>query len=354
VLKTSTGIKAPDSQSWYDKDTYYQILLVTKSQMGKTFPNINTSVIAKTRGDLGTYRIDETTKNKLGDYPPEYKSVAVPEHTVGSYLPSRGVVLSQGFVNTILQPGQSAQSQEVELNNFYTLYRSQLINRKISQLIAKTWHTYLDARKTGTWDTFVDGRWSEIDNNTLDGLIAREIFLFDKKYSPDYFDPDLADNIYSPKSDKKRFLIVSSSLAWQGITLGLLLAGQAYYRLDVNGKYTNDDTKAIYYHQISQPFLSTGDIVDKYALEVDWNRFEGNTEELEIGLGKSSVAYRAYIPYPPIPSEQNSSSDEIKEWADADDEDGKFPFYNKQENGTFSVDVKYSSPPYPYIPLSCS
>ena len=61
----------------------------------------------------------------------------------------------------------------------------------------------------------------------------------------------------------------------------------------------------------------------------------------------------AVIPYPPIPSEDNLTIDEIKNWADADDVEGDFPFY-LQEDGEYLIGVKYHTAPYPYIPLSCT
>jgi hypothetical protein len=122
------------------------------------------------------------------------------------------------------------------------------------------------------------------------------------------------------------------------------MAGQAYYEVK-----EGDETK---YHQISPPILSTGDIVFRYGIEVDWNNFQGNIQEMQLEPGKYSVASKATVPYPPIPSERNLSIRQIEEWANAQDENGDLPFYIKDQDGNYYLDVKYFTPPSPYIPLS--
>jgi len=188
-----------------------------------------------------------------------------------------------------------------------------------------------------------------VNIDILDGLIAREIFFFDQEFSPDNLEPDNL-NIYYPLNQKlnqdgnpaeDRFLILPSSEGWQGITLSLLMAGQAYCEL-----------KEGEYHQISPPILSTGDIVFRYGLEVDWNNFKGNIQEMQLEPGKYSVSSKATVPYPPIPSERNLSIRQIEEWANAQDENGDLPFYIKDQDGNYYLDVKYFTPPSPYMPLS--
>ncbi|WP_413172615.1 hypothetical protein [Anabaena azotica] len=344
TMLVGSGKDAMRPQQWNDTDTYYQILLVTPPEKRTEGQYIKTTIVAKSREEFQTYLIDATTQEKLQPYYQNQNS-----NNIGSYLPSPGVVLAAGFLDALFSNTTSREQIIREVNNFYESTRTLLHSRKISQLIAKTWHSYLEAKRTGDWDKFVNGDWDEIDAEVLNNLIAREIFFVDQAYPPSDLEPENLD-IYYPlqsktkSSEKARFMILPSSKAWQGIALSLLMAGQAYREIKQD--------KETYYHQISQPILSTGEIVNRYGLEVEWNTFKGEIKELQLSPEKSSIAFQAVIPYPPIPSERNLSLNEIKKWADADDEEGELPFYSK-ENGEFLVDVKYFLSPYPYIPLSC-
>ncbi|MFN6537387.1 MAG: hypothetical protein RM021_013585 [Nostoc sp. EkiNYC01] len=333
---------------WYDDDTYYQILLVSPRQNKTEGQYIETTILAQERGDFKKYVLDEKTQENLKDYIPDWEDTN--NKNIASYLPSPGVVFPKGFLNALF-PDKSSKNNSIETNNFYDPIRTLLHTRKISQLIAKTWHCYLEAKASEVWYDFVNAKWDEIDSDILDGLIAREIFFFDQQSSPNHLIPKNLD-IYYPlhskqSSEKARFLILPSSKGWQGISLSLLMAGQAYYEVKKGGQK--------YYHQISQPILSTGEIVSKYGLEVTWDKFKGDIKELKVDPGKSSVAYEAIIPYPPIPSEINLPFEHITKWSQAQDEGGEFPFYKKNEdNQSYLVGVEYFSPPYPYIPLSCT
>ncbi|BAY76576.1 hypothetical protein NIES25_30280 [Nostoc linckia NIES-25] len=332
---------------WYDDDTYYQILLVAPRQNKSEGQYIETTILTQKRGQFKKYPLDEKTQQNLKNYIPDIEDT---NKTIASYLPSPGVVFPKGFLNALFSD-ESSKNQPIESNNFYDPIRTLLHTRKISQLIAKTWHCYLEAKATDVWYDFARGKWDEIDSDILDGLIAREIFFFDRQSSPDRLLPNNLDIYYPLNSEqfdeKARFLILPSSKAWQGITLSLLMAGQAYYEIKQGEK--------TYYHQISQPILSTGEIVIKYGLEVTWDKFQGDIKELKVDPGKSSIAYEAIIPYPPIPSEINLSPENIAKWSQAQDEGGDFPFYKKnEEDRSYLVGVDYFSPPYPYIPLSCT
>lgn len=340
------------SEQWYQDDTYYQILLVAPRKDENKGQYIETTIVAKTRKEFQDikYLTDHKTQVQLLTYP-QYKSER--PNTIGSYLPFPGALLAKDFLKTLL-PSISESPLPlhayIEDNNFYGTIQTLLQTRKISQLIAKTWFSYLTAKQDNNtvWNKFAQGEWTDIDSDILDGLIAREIFFFDQISSPDNLEPPNL-NIYYPlltktgSSENARFLILPSSRGWQGITLSLLFAGQAYYEVK-----TNENT---YYHQICQPILSTGDIVFRYGLEVDWNRFKGEIKELQLEPRKYSVSTIALVPYPPIPSELNLPLENIKKWAEADDEDGELPFYYKENDG-YLVDVQYFIPPYPYLPLS--
>ncbi|MEH2088180.1 hypothetical protein [Nostoc sp.] len=347
---------------WYKANTVYQILEVRKpGEEKREGKNIVTTIVAKERGDgsentqsenFNKYSLDQQTIDKLQDYPKKGDG-----KSISSYLPSSGVIFSKGFFDA-LSSLQTKKVEQNEITNFYHPIRTLLYSRKISQLISKTWWSYLEAKENKLWDKFIAGEWEDIINykkdinnpnygfDILDGLIAREIFMYGGAEPPDY--PDPGNSFYSPlkdyseKRDQARFLILPSSRSWQGISLSLLLAGQAYYQT-VDKKY----------HQISQPIFSTGEITMLHSLEVDWGKFQGDIKELIINHEKPWVGYHIVIPYPPIPS--GADIEAIKTWAGAEEEPGKskFPFYRKA-NDKYLIDVDYFKPPYPYIPLSCT
>ena len=349
----------PPEQAFFD-NTYYQILYIEPSS--EKNERITTSILAKTRSNksnngqtsnnthpqsFNQFELDEETINNLKNYPRRKEE---PKNQLSSYLPSPGVAFPQSFIDSL-----SKEYQQTELGNFYLPMRTLLHSRKISQLIAKTWWSYLEAKNTESWDNFTTGKWDAIDSDILDGLIAREIFLYGGADSPDNPDPE-DPTIYSPLKPKERpsehleqarFLILPSSRAWQGVSLSLLLAGQAFYK------------RRDKYHQISQPILSTGEITIQYSLEVDWNTFYGDIKEIIISHEKPWVAYQVAIPYPTIPADVEQEN--IRKWAYAKEEyseedpeeERHFPFY-KKENGKYLIDVDYFRSPYPYIPLSSS
>jgi hypothetical protein len=333
-------------QPFFD-NTYYQILYVEPSSQKND--TISTSILAKTRGDVSDkpqtqenhpesfnrFVLDEETVKKLKDYPRQEKE---PEDQLSSYLPSPGVTFPKDFIDSFLK-----KNEQTELGNFYIPMRTLLHSRKLSQLIAKTWWSYLEAKKIGLWDKFTAGEWDVIDSDILDGLIAREIFMFGGGTPPDNIENEEIYLPLKPKetpSEQARFLILPSSKCWQGISLSLLLAGQAYYK------------RGDKYHQISQPILSTGEIVLKYSLEVDWNKFNGDIKEVIISHEKPWVAYHAVLPYPPIPADADRGN--IEKWANAEDDGGNLSFYKKDNDGKYLIDVDYFRSPYPYIPLSCT
>jgi hypothetical protein len=341
----------------FKDNTYYQILYVEPSQ--EKNERITTSILAKTRVNesnngqtsnnthpqsFNQFKLDEETINNLKIYLIGEKE---PQDRLSSYLPSPGVIFPQRLIDSL-----SKEHQQTELGNFYVPMRTLLHSRKLSQLIAKTWWSYLEAKNTDLLDKFEKGKWDAIDSKILDGLIAREIFLYGGADSPDNPDPE-DPSVYSPLKPKERppeqarFLILPSSRAWQGISLSLLLAGQAYYK------------RGDKYHQISQPILSTGEITIQYSLEVDWNRFNGDIKEIIISQEKPWIAYQVAIPYPTIPADADKK--EIRDWAYAKEEyseedpeeERNFSFY-KKEGDEYLIDVDYFRPPYPYIPLTCT
>lgn len=354
-LSTAEPHKQPlYPKQWYKPSTYYQILYVEPSQEynEREAQNLTTTILAKTRGtdsqkeqtnkahpsNFSGFELDRHTIDKLKDYPREGD-----ENKLSSYLPSPGVMFPEGFMDA-LRNDETKKLEQTELGNFYHPMRSLLYSRKISQLIAKTWWCYLQAKENGSWEQFTAGKWDGIDSDILDGLIAREIFLFGGGNPPDYPDPADPDVYHRAKvreeiKEKARFLILPTSQSWQGISLALLLAGQAYYKIGDK------------YHQIAQPILSTGEIISKYCLEVDWGRFNGDIREIIVSQEKPWVAYQVVLPYPPIPADVDR--DHLKNWAEAEDEHGDFPFYRKEADN-YLIDVEYFRSPYSYVPMSCS
>ena len=347
-LKNSTSLL---SQQWYDKDTYYQILLIEPSEQKEKVQNISTTILANKRGSgkeekpelesFDNFQLDDYTINNLKSYPRNGD-----KDKLSAYLPSPGVILIDSFMDQLLAEGEeNNKHQQIELGNFYATIRTLLHSRKISQLIAKSWWSYLQAQKNEgeLWEKFTNGKWDEIDTYTLDGLITREIFLYGGANPPNNIK---SESVYLPlkpreETEEGRFMILPTSRAWQGISLSLLLAGQAYYKIGEK------------YHQISQPILSTGEITSKYSLEVAWNRFDGNIKDLIISQEKPCIAYQVVLPYPSIPPEATPKI--LKEWADAKDDDKPFPFYRKSDDGKkYLMEVDYFNSPYPYIPLTCS
>ncbi|MBD2454699.1 hypothetical protein H6G80_11465 [Nostoc sp. FACHB-87] len=392
-IHIGSGADAMEAGSWYD-NAYYQILLVEPIPDQTRGKFIRTTIVAgqRIRPENTTdgiyfsdYQLDDKTIEKLNDYP---KSPCInkcnindADTNIATYLPSSGVVFPEGFIDTLTRKYLNSgtpfktflHSHSIEISNFYEPIRTLLHTRKTSQLIAKTWYAYLHAKDNNNgelWNSFTEGKWHEFVGDKidiLDGLIAREIFLSDQNTSSDHLEPDNLNIYYPLKSqydtEKTRFLILPNSRAWQGIALGLLLSGQAYYGVDKDGKYTSKLGEIVSYHQVSQPILSTGEIVMKYGLEVSWDTFKGDIIEMSLSPGNNSIAYQAIIPYPPIPSSDNLNIDDIKAWADAEDdpktEDAtSIPFFHKRKGSgnpeEYLVDVRYFSPPFPYIPLSCS
>lgn len=349
----------------FEDNTYYQILYVEPSQEKDLRKEeiVNKSILVRTRADesnngqtsvdihprsFNQFELDEETIKKLENYPRKEQD---PNNQLSSYLPSPGVVFPEKFIESFSEPEPEIKLKQIELGNFYVPMRYLLHSRKISQLIAKTWWSYLEAKKTDSWDKFLAGEWDEINSDVLDGLVAREIFLYGGFDSPDNPNDPVNKEVYSrlkPEDtppEQLRFLILPSSRAWRGISLSLLLAGQAYYKIGDK------------YHQISQPILSTGEITIQYSLEVDWSRFQADIKEIIISNEKPWVAYDVVMPYPPIPSDANQEN--LRKWAyakeeysDEDPEEERhFPFYKKQGD-EYLIDVDYFRPPYPYIPLT--
>lgn len=329
-------------------DVYYQILLVEYSE-----PNppgrqcIKSTVITKTRGKFRNFKTNSFSNTGTNN--------------IGSQLPSPGVSLSTNFLEALFGKEPIVFTDKItQITNFHDTARRLLIARKLSQLISKTWHSYLIAKKKNVlWTKFIEGQWGELISNSsevdgilpvdiLNGLIARDIFLSDYRSAPikiEVDDPSIYHQLYfSLTEPETRFIILPSNRAWQNIALSLLLAGQAYYKFQIE----NQD----YYYQICPPIFSTAEIVVKFGIDISLNQFTGFVTEVIVSPDEYSIHAPLTIPYPPIPSEDNLPFEHIRRWAYAEDEGGEFPFYSQSENKYFPL--RNYTPPFPYIPMSCS
>jgi hypothetical protein len=320
-------------------NVYYQILVV-EYQKAKVQGRqcIKTTLVTRTKKEFKNFTINS---HDCGD--------------IGSQLPTSGVTLDEAYLKIFFNKQLSPVQQAKLINNLYDVIRRLLSTRKLSQLIAKTWHSYLIAKTyRKIWSDYTQGKWQDILNtksiegktlepDLLNNLIARDIFLSDYKSQTitiDTKDKDVYKE-FKLKNPENRFLILPSSRAWQNIALSLLLAGQAYYKLQGNEKY----------YQISPSILSTGEIIAKFGIEITLDKFTGIIKEVLVNPEEFSTAFPVVIPYPPIPSEHNLALDDIGIWAYAEDKEGNLPFYGNLEQKDFTV--RNVSPPYPYIPLSC-
>ncbi|MDY7005536.1 MAG: hypothetical protein SWX82_16795 [Cyanobacteriota bacterium] len=363
---------------WYKGDTLYQILLVEPANNtgdGEDIKNprqiLKQTLITRTRKEFEEDLLDEETVEKLSNYPkaPPTTKDPIPEPNISSYLPSPGVVLLQELRKKLFNLSSDSGNSEnpqlpdediININNFYDSLRTLLHCRKTSQLIAKTWYaqnkaTKNDVGSTKYWDLFLQGNWKEISKwdslqeGILDSLIVREIFLSTNKSEPDelQFSKDIKiEEFFSPiveTQERAKFIILPNSTGWQGITLSLLLAGQAYRKVRENGIDK--------YHQIVQPILSTGEIVGKYNVRVSVEKYHGEIREVPLDYNSPCTTFQVTLPYPPIPNSTNVRMKDIKQWAYASEEDRDLPFYIKEGN-EFVIGTGFVAPPYPYIPVS--
>ena len=406
-------------KQYYERKTYYQILLIEFERDKEDNINWKTKLITKTKenfsqepqeqGDdldkLG-YRLDQHTEDTTKESREKggLSAGTVGYKTIGSTLPTPGCMLNKGLLDVLLKRQQSPfdeyspndKHSSVDLNNFYETFRVLLHTRKMSQLIAKTWDATLTA-----YD-IISPKVKKLDNSLLklaltesdikpeifDGLIARELFLLSNSWEPDELIPKNLGVYYPLRSgsepvDEARFIILPSSKGWQTIGLSLLMAGQVYYYTDKDGNLLIVDDqggfcqkkgedfvkydKEVYCRQVNKSILSTGEIVMKYALDISLSLYKGDIKELDIRGNTSSPAYLAVLPYPAIPREINLSHKQIREWANANDKvvkleendefnkrNNQFPFYIQNDNDEYLIGVQNYTPPYAYLPSSCS
>lgn len=138
------------------------------------------------------------------------------------------------------------------------------------------------------------------------------------------------------------YLIKPRHIGYKSIALALLLSGQAYHKVD--GKYV----------KIWESIFSTYELIWEYALDISWDTFYATRIDISQSSATPEPPYtKVTLSYPPRPSEFSVKTEDIKEWATAPVDEGKYPFYPKDNDEWNNHQVKFVVPPCPYIPLSC-
>lgn len=245
--------------------------------------------------------------------------------TLADKLPSTGVELDPHFL-----PIEDAHGNINHQNLAkYSTARFMLQCRKLSQLIAQTWLPE-DSFKTK------DGKKDELA--ATKARLARKIF-FAANLRPNHFEPEAI-----PTGDGTENIIKPDRISQQGLQLSLLFGGLVY---------TPSAPGSDIYVRICEPIFSNYELVYEYALKVSWDTFYSTrTDYPQPGNNPVPPFYEVVISYPPRPElgEFTVKLDQLKKWAEAEENGGEFPFYPDNFN---SDKVKFVHPPYPYLPLSC-
>ena len=277
-------------------------------------------------------------------------------------LPSNGVSLKPDFLPVRDREFCPQLSQKTLENNLAKNIsaRNLLAYRKMSQLVASSW-----LAKPGEMDKnllvrklIMSGGMAPDSyiNKIPVALFAGEL-LDEKIINANNFIPlsMLANttaqaretNGHAPTSsatvqDCRSSIILPDSINWQYIRLSLLCAGQVYWK-----------TGPSKYSQLWEPIFSTYEICVTFAFTmVSWSEYVAEFAELvQPGYNQKPPYYKVTFPYPPKPSEDVLSEEDLSKWANAPESGGQLPFYPRKENGKYLSDlVTNILPPYPYIP----
>lgn len=152
-------------------------------------------------------------------------------------------------------------------------------------------------------------------------------------------------------NEQSRYLIRPEYSSYSSIRLALLLGGQAYYTFD-----------KVTYHKLGakipnleNAIYSTYELIWEYALDVTWDSFYATRIDLsQAGLDPQPPFTKVTLGYPPCPQLQGQK-EQFYTWATAPAQGGDFPFYPPEASKDFNAqEVQYITPPFPYLPLSCS
>jgi len=251
-------------------------------------------------------------------------------------LPSSGVIVNQGFVNTN--------------DPSYSTIRFLLQCRKLSQLFTSTWIDIEDIEDIE--DSKFKAKLIKIILNTFN-IAPKHVDIDDNPIdASDYHN-------YSDNKNKKKdnYIIKPDSQGYSSIKLPLLFSGQAYYK-------KNDQ-----YLRVLDPILSTYEAVWEYAIKISWDTFYASRIDIsQAGIAPNPPYTQVTMGYPPKPSAFNITDQQIKDWANAKDQyedyqdedyenNKSFPFYPQKDTAPDSEwmnkKIQYISPPCPYVPLSC-
>ena len=267
-------------------------------------------------------------------------------------LPLNGALLKEDFFPVC---GSNTVNKENLARNHIAVYL--LKARKLSQLIAKSWlvgseENYSMIRKIfltanlepDEYDNQIEGCNSRFGDEKFTGKCIADLCLMEIMARDNEHPPDGNPRNKHPYVDITN-LILPGGLNWHLIRLSLLTAGLVYKK--ENNKY----------EPISEPITSNYEISVQYAFElVDWSVYTGASLDFaQPGKNQRPPYLKVSIPYPPILTGEDCTSlkrEEIKKWAEAQDEGGNYPFYPKPDSGNNENLVTNVTPPFPYMPPS--
>jgi hypothetical protein len=273
-------------------------------------------------------------------------------------LPSNGVSVKEDFLPLIIPESNPPKVNEVNLTKLHAvemLFQA----RKLSQLLAKSWLPNESEINRLIRKLFLTGDLSpDHYENTFPQDLKKHFELTDHQGLSDLY--IVAGNLHNKnKSDSndcdlslsRSTLILPDGLNWQLIRLSLLFAGQAYLV-----KQAENEQKT--YTPLCDPILSTYDICVYVAFTmISWSDYVAQRLEFtQPGRNAKPPYFKVTVPYPPLSLNDGTDLTEaqIKDWVNAPDEGGKWPFYPEKKNGEYVSElVRNIVPPYPYLPTSC-
>ncbi|TRT62084.1 MAG: hypothetical protein EWV85_01285 [Microcystis aeruginosa Ma_QC_C_20070703_M131] len=259
-------------------------------------------------------------------------------------FPTPGVEIEQDFL-----PKRQYNDDSLFPFEYGSMIHWLLQTRKLSQMIAYTWvnpENILD-NETKTRVSLVKkildfpSMELEIQCVTNNGIEDCENGL------DDLLNKIPGIQLFSHGKDPfSSFLISPDHISFEFIALALLLCGQAFYKTKINEEPE--------YVRIWEPIADIRQLIMELGIGVSWDTFYGTITDLsEVGKKSQNPYKKAMIPYPPRPSEFSLSQEDIKNWAEAPDKDGQYPFYPRKITDPNEWDTQFVNPPTPYIPLSC-
>ncbi|NET28807.1 hypothetical protein [Okeania sp. SIO1I7] len=264
-------------------------------------------------------------------------------------------------MKAVMKFKKKSMGDKMFINQYHALRRL-LAARKLSQLIAETWlrddqiEATIDEKTSLIDPTISSNQETEIKEEKVLALkIIRKLFLSANR------PPDRTKSESSATKSDRQMIIKKNQESWRNICLNLLFCGQAYYKKGDR-----------YIEVLKSPIISTYEASCFFSFQVVWNSFVGTVEEIK-QVGKNQPPfYRVFIPYPQRPNVTEKAdsyedglfqpiltADTIKNWAYSQDivrkpKSTEFPFAKKKWNSKDGIHIEYVSPPYPYLPMSCS